>query len=73
MLRRSVPVPYHYGQLSKMLHTDYPVVVCEELLTAADELKLIEPDNYLILIVDALSLATESKNLTVAKEKMISG
>lgn len=49
------------------------MVASEELLTAADGLKLIEPGNHLILIVDALSLATESKSLTVAKEKMISG
>ena len=56
-----------------LLHTEYPMVASEELLTAADGLKLIEPDNQLILIVDALSLATESKSLTVAKEKTISG
>lgn len=49
------------------------MVASEELLTAADGLKLMEPGNHLILIVDALSLANESKSLTVAKEKMISG
>ena len=54
-------------------HTEYPMVVSEELLTATDALKLIEPGNHLILIIDTLNLVTESKSLTVAKEKMISG
>ena len=55
-----------------ILYTDYPILASKELLTAADGLKLIEPDNQLILIVDALGLATEAKNLTVAKEKILS-
>ena len=49
------------------------MMASEELSTAADGLKLIEPGNHLISIVDALSLATESKSLVVAKDKIVSG
>lgn len=55
------------------LTTDYPILADEELLTAADGLKVIETDNHLVILVDALRLATESKNLMVAKEKVMHG
>lgn len=48
----------------------YPILPSEELLTAADGLKMIEADNHLVILVNSLSLATESKNLMAAKENM---
>ena len=71
MLCRSVVHTSHCEELV-ISYSDYPILPSKELLTTADGLKLIEPDNQLILIVDALYLATESKNLTVAKEKIFS-
>lgn len=43
-----------------------------DLLAAADGLKATEANNHLGILVDVLRLATESKNLMEAKEKMIS-
>lgn len=51
---------------------DHPIIATMELLTAVEELKMIEPDNHLLVLVDALGLVTNSKNLTTAKEKIIS-
>lgn len=55
-----------------IVHIDYPILTSEDLLTAVDELKMIETDNHLVTLVDVLTLATKSKSFMVAKEKMIS-
>jgi len=55
-----------------LIYIDYPILTSADLLTAVDELKMIETDNHFVALVDVLSLATKSKNLMVAKEKMIS-